>query len=145
MPTPQWVGGQAVVEGVMMRHRDLMAIAYRCGDHGIGIYREKLVPLGDRYPLLRWPVIRGGVVFLESLVTGMRALNISAARVLEEEGEELASWHMVLMAFLGLGLGVGLFFILPTLLVRYLPLRSALGLNLVEGLVRMLIFWPISP
>ncbi|NMA92753.1 MAG: DUF1385 domain-containing protein [Firmicutes bacterium] len=140
MPTPQWVGGQAVVEGVMMRHRDLMAIAYRCGDHGIGIYREKLVPLGDRYPLLRWPVIRGGVVFLESLVTGMRALNISAARVLEEEGEELASWHMVLMAFLGLGLGVGLFFILPTLLVRYLPLRSALGLNLVEGLVRMLIF-----
>ncbi len=140
MSTAHWVGGQAVVEGVMMRHRDVMAIAFRRGDQTIGLYQEKLIPLGDRFPLLRWPILRGAVVFLESLITGMRALNISAAQVLEGEGEELTGWHTVLVVLLGLGLGLGLFFILPTLLVRFLPFHSAIGLNLAEGLLRLAIF-----
>ncbi len=140
MSTPLWVGGQAVVEGVMMRHRNVMAIAFRRGDQTIGLYQEKLVPFADRFPLLRWPVFRGAVVFIESLVTGVRALNISAAQVLEGEGEELTGWHTALVVCLGLGLGLSLFFILPTLLVRFLPFHSAVGLNLAEGFIRLALF-----
>ena len=140
MSKPRWVGGAAVVEGVMMRHRDKMAIAFRKKDHTIGLYRENFIPFADRFAPLRWPVIRGMVVFVESLVTSVRAMNISAAQVLEDEGEELSGWHTALVLVLGLGLGLGLFFILPTLLVRFLPLTSGIGLNLAEGVTRLAIF-----
>ncbi len=140
MSKPQWVGGAAVVEGVMMRHRDVMAIAFRRGDNTIGLYREKFVPFTERFTPLKWPVLRGMAVFLESLITSMRALNISAAQVLEDEGEELTGWQTVLVLILGLGLGLGLFFVLPTLLVRFLPFKSGIGLNLAEGFTRLAIF-----
>ncbi|HHX87689.1 MAG TPA: DUF1385 domain-containing protein [Firmicutes bacterium] len=140
MSRSQWVGGQAVVEGVMMRHHNSLAIAFRRGDQSIGLYQEELVPFSDRYPFLRWPVLRGATVFLESLVIGVRALNISAAQVLEGEGEELTTWQTVLVVCLGLGLGLGLFFILPTLLARFLPFYSPVGMNLAEGLIRLVIF-----
>ena len=140
MSKVHWVGGSAVVEGVMMRHRDKMAIAFRKGDNTIGLYEENFIPFADRFAPFRWPVIRGMVVFVESLVTSIRAMNISAAQVLEDEGEKLTGWHAALVLALGLGLGLGLFFVLPTLLVRFLPLSSGIGLNLAEGFIRLAIF-----
>ena len=140
MATSQWIGGQAVLEGVMMRHRQEMAIAYRRTDNTIGLYQEKITLLARRFPPLGWPLIRGAVAFVESLVIGVRALNISAAQVMAEEGEELKGWHTVLMVFLGLGLGVCLFFILPTYLARFLPLMHPVAYNLLEGLIRLAIF-----
>lgn len=140
MATPQLVGGQAVLEGVMMRCGSKMAIACRRGDNTIGLHQEQLFPLAKRYPFLGWPFIRGAVSFIESLILGVRALNISAAEALSEEGEELKGWHTFLMVFLGLALGVGLFFILPTFLARFLPPLPPVLLNLVEGLIRLTIF-----
>jgi len=136
----QRVGGQAVLEGVMMRYRNRIAVACRRSDDTIGVHRESLTPLAQRYPLLGWPIIRGAVTFFESLFIGVRALNISASEALAEEEEELTGWHTFLMVVLGLGLGVVLFFILPTYLVRFLPPWPPLVLNLVEGLVRLLVF-----
>lgn len=140
MNNTKTVGGQAVLEGVMMRYRDRMAIACRRSDDTISVHRETLKPLAKRYPFLGWPVIRGAVAFFEALILGVRALNISAAEALAEEEEELTGWHSFLMVVLGLGLGVSLFFILPTYLVRFLPAWPPIWLNLTEGLVRLVIF-----
>ncbi len=140
MNNPQKVGGQAVLEGVMMRYSDRMAIACRRADDTISIHQENLKPLAKKFAPLGWPVIRGAVAFFEALVLGVRALNISAAEALAEEEEELTGWHSFLMVVLGLGLGVSLFFILPTYLVRFLPEWSPITLNLIEGMVRLLVF-----
>ncbi len=134
------VGGQAVLEGVMMRYNDRMAIACRRTDDTISIHREDLKPAASRFAPLGWPVLRGAVAFFESLILGVRALNISASEALAEEEEELTGWHTFLMVVFGLGLGIGLFFILPTYLVRFLPDWPPIWLNLIEGMVRLLIF-----
>lgn len=140
MSSPQFVGGQAVLEGVMMRHLNSMAIAYRRADNTIGLHRETVVPLAKRFPPFGWPVIRGAVSFFESLVIGVRALNISAAEAMAAEGEELKGWHTFLSVFLGLGLGIALFFILPTFLASFLPEMRGVLYNLFEGLIRLSIF-----
>lgn len=140
MNNSPWVGGQAVLEGVMMRYRNRMAIACRRSDNTIGIHREVITPLSERFPPLGWPVVRGAVAFFEALIIGVRALNISAAEALGEEDEELTGWHSFIMVVFGLGLGIVLFFILPTFLVRFLPSWQPVILNLIEGLIRLLIF-----
>ena len=140
MPMPQLVGGQAVLEGVMMRCGSRMAVACRRRDNSIKLHQEQLFPLAKRYPVFGWPFIRGAVSFLESLLLGIKALNISAAEALSEEGEELKTWHTYLMVFLGIALGVGLFFILPTFLLRFLPPLSPVLFNMIEGLIRLSIF-----
>ncbi len=134
------VGGQAVLEGVMMRYNDQMAIACRRTDDKITIHKETINSAAKKFAPLGWPVLRGAVAFFESLILGVRALNISASEALAEEEEELTGWHSFLMVVFGLGLGVSLFFILPTYLVRFLPEWTPIGLNMIEGIVRLLIF-----
>ena len=134
------VGGQAVLEGVMMRYQDRMAIACRRDDNSISIHSETIKPLAKKYPVLGWPIIRGAVAFFEALVLGVRALNISAAEALADDEEEITAWQTFLTVVLGLGLGVGLFFILPTYLVRFLPAWPPIWLNLIEGMIRLTIF-----
>ncbi len=141
MTRPQLVGGQAVLEGVMMRYRDRVAIACRRGDNSISLISEEKIPLARRFPPLGWPILRGMVSFFESLIIGVRALNLSAAEVLEEEGEEMQGWQTFLVVLLGLALGVGLFFILPTWVAGFLPPHlHPIVLNLAEGLLRLAIF-----
>lgn len=141
MEKPQLVGGQAVLEGVMMRHHDRIAIACRRGDNSISLISEKTVPLASRFPILGWPILRGAVAFFESLIIGVRVLNLSAAEVLQEEGEEMQDWQAFLVVLLGLGLGIALFFVLPTYLAKLVPQHwHPVILNLVEGLIRLAIF-----
>ena len=75
MTRPQWVGGQAVLEGVMMRYHDRLAVACRRSDNTINLISEKKVPLAVRYSPLGWPILRGMVSFFESLILGVHALN----------------------------------------------------------------------
>ena len=115
------IGGQAVIEGVMMRHKNTMAIAVRTPDDEISLYKETLFPAAEKFPVLKLPVLRGVVAFIESLVLGVRALTISANKALpEEEEEDLTAFQLTLTVFLAILLAVVLFFLLPTLLVRYL-------------------------
>ncbi|HHX74374.1 MAG TPA: DUF1385 domain-containing protein [Firmicutes bacterium] len=137
------IGGQAVIEGVMMRHEDRLAIAVRTPDTGIVVHEEKLVTWGQRFPVLKLPLLRGVVAFLEALVLGTRALTISANLAMPEEEEELNGWQLTLTVGAALVFTIALFFFLPTFLLRLLhgvlPARPLL-LNLLEGAVRIAIF-----
>jgi uncharacterized protein YqhQ len=137
------VGGQAVIEGVMMRHLDRLAIAVRKPDKQIFVHQETLFPVGKKYPVLKLPILRGMVAFVEALILGTRALTISANQAFEEEEEQLSGWQMTFTILVALALGISLFFFLPTVLVRLMSGNVAarpLVLNLLEGAVRISIF-----
>lgn len=154
MSNKQNIGGQAVMEGVMMRNRNRMAIACRDPEGGIKVIQQKLLPLADRYPVLGLFFIRGIIVFFESMLWGVRALNISTEQVLEAEGEEITPAFTILSVLLGLVFAILLFFFLPTYLMRFLPQalpvlqERYVILNLLEGILRIFIFvsyiWAIS-
>ncbi|HMN01822.1 MAG TPA: DUF1385 domain-containing protein [Geobacter anodireducens] len=91
------VGGQAVLEGVMMRAPRSMAIAVRRPGGDIAVKREEVPPLSERYPVVKLPVLRGAVALFTSLSMGLKALNFSANEAIaEEEGEkeEISSWAL---------------------------------------------------
>jgi len=137
------VGGQAVIEGVMMRYREKMAIAVRKPDEQIFLHRETLRPIGARYPALRLPILRGMVAFVEALFLGVRALTISASQAAADEEEELTSWQLALTVAFAMLLAVSLFFLLPTVVVRLLAgpePGTPILLNLLEGGIRISIF-----
>ena len=90
------VGGQAVIEGVMMRAKHTLAIAVKRPDGSITIKEDRLHTLAEHYPFLRWPLVRGPVVLLEALIYGIKALTYSAQASLDEEEEQLSSWSMFL-------------------------------------------------
>jgi uncharacterized protein YqhQ len=139
-------GGQAVMEGVMMRGEHDWAVAVRAPSHEIIVKRAPLTDAVYRAPALKLPFLRGLVMLWDSLGLGMRALMYSADVALQDEqGHQEAkltgplAWGTVAFSLL---LGVGLFFLLPTFLVSLLDraISSTLLSNLVEGLVRLGIF-----
>ena len=150
------IGGQALIEGILMRGPKKQAIVCRTAD-GLVEKTEELKFIKDRYPILGWPLIRGCAVFLSSLVKGMQALTYSAELVpLEEQGEPdpLDRWiqahfpeekanRLVIgtAVVLGIALSVFLFIFLPALIVGLIPAlkTSYLIRNLSEGLVRVAI------
>ena len=140
------VGGQAVLEGVMMRGVSTWAVAVRNPEGKIEISSEALVPWAKRHRLWRVPVLRGVVALGESMKIGFRALAISAnAQVPEgEEGEpeEIGGFVWGLTIFFSLLLAVGLFFVVPVGLTSLIKdrLGSPFLFWLVEGLLRTGIF-----
>jgi uncharacterized protein YqhQ len=143
MAAPVKVGGQAVIEGVMMRHLDRLAIAVRKPDKQIFVHEETLSTTGHRYPFLKLPIFRGMVAFVDALVLGTRALTISANQAFEEEEEELSGWQLTFTLIIALALGISLFFFLPTVLVGFMESRVqsySIVLNLLEGAIRISIF-----
>jgi uncharacterized protein YqhQ len=140
------VGGQAVLEGVMMRGVSTWAVAVRNPAGQIEISSESLVPWAQRHRLWRLPILRGVVALGESLKIGFKALAISANAQLEdgEEGEpeEIGGWVWGLTIALSLALAIGLFFVIPVGLTSLIKdqLGSALLFWLVEGILRTAIF-----
>jgi len=140
------VGGQAVLEGVMMRGVSTWAVAVRRPDGEVEVRSEPLVPWASRHRLWRVPVIRGVVALGESMKIGFRALAISANAQLEEdedgEKEEIGGWVWGLTIVFSLLLAIGLFFVVPvgaTSLIKD-QLGSAFLFWLVEGVLRTAIF-----
>jgi uncharacterized protein YqhQ len=138
------LGGQAVLEGVMMRGVSTWAVAVRKPDGQIDLTSEPLVSWAKRHRLLRLPVIRGVVALAESLKIGFRALGISANAQLEDEedAEPIGGWMWGVTIALSLVLAVGLFFVIPvgaTSLIKD-ELGSSLLFWLVEGILRTAIF-----
>jgi uncharacterized protein YqhQ len=137
------IGGQAVLEGVMMRGVSVWAVAVRKPDGTIDVTAEPLVSWAKRNRLWRVPVIRGVVALAESLKIGFRALAISAnAQLAEEEQEEIGGFTWGLTIALSLVLAIGLFFVVPvgaTSLIKD-QLGSPVLFWLVEGLLRTAIF-----
>src|SRR5215207_11465889 len=136
------IGGQAVLEGVMMRGVSVWAVAVRTPEGTIEIEADTVKPWAQRHRIWRLPVIRGVVALAESMKIGFKALAISANAQLEEDEdgkqEEIGGWMWGLTIAFSLALAVGLFFVIPvgaTSLIKD-QLGSALLFWLVEGILR---------
>lgn len=149
------IGGQALMEGILMRGPDRQAVVCRTAE-GLTEKVEPIKPLKERCFLFGWPVVRGVAVFADSMIKGMKALTYSAELLPEEEqekdkidlwlekklGSEKAEKAVIAVAaVLGLALAVALFIVLPTFLIGLIPgLEGQYGLrNLLEGVVKLAI------
>ena len=136
-----YYGGQAVIEGVMMRGRKARATAVR-SPHGEIILDAK--PLSPFYTswMRKTPFLRGVIVLIEALVLGIQSLLYSANVALEEEGEEVSSKVLWAMLIGSLVFGAAVFFIAPLFITRLInPAFSSSALfTLIEGLIRLAIF-----
>ena len=154
------IGGQALIEGILMRGPEKQAIVVRDQDGNLVVKVEALKMIKDRYPILGMPLIRGTVNFLAAMVSGVRALMYSADFYPEEEASEpsrfeqwlerhltskkLESAIVMLAVAMGVGLSVFLFMVLPTFLtgglLHLFPDFPMWGRNLMEGILKVLIF-----
>jgi len=141
---PVTVGGQAVIEGVMMKAPQRLCVAVRLPSGGLVLKSDPFRPLAQRFPLLGRPFLRGPVVLGETLVQGMKALSFSAQQALEEEGEEMGSWALGLTMAMAVAAGLALFVALPHLLALWLGRTSFLGFDtdslwfhLIDGVIKV--------
>ena len=143
------VGGQAVIEGVMMRDANKTATAVRLPNGEIEVETHPVTSIRERYPVLNLPLIRGSVIMVESLVIGMRALSFSA-QAAGEEDEQMTKKEIAMTILFALVLASVLFIVIPTgaahLAVAYTD--DPVVFNLIEGGIRLLVFllyiWGIS-
>ncbi len=151
------IGGQAVIEGVMMRNDEKYATAVRTPDQEIVLDKREFKSFTKRYKLLNMPILRGGVVFIESMVMGMKILTFSADffeveedantepskvdRFLERHfGDRMNDIVIGIAVVLAMVMSVGLFFILPALISQLLgPIlpEGTRWMNLIDGLIRV--------
>ena len=141
-PRRAQVGGQAVMEGVMMRGVDNWSLAVRRPDKTVYVESWPLVSFMKRYPALKLPIARGITALVESLVVGVRALTISANQSVGEEGEELTRREIGVTLVVAFGFAILVFFLAPLGITRIFrpQLGTGFGFWLVEGLVRVAIF-----
>ncbi len=154
------VGGQGVIEGIMMRSPELSAIAVRRKSGEIVYSKKRITPLSKKNKFFGWPVVRGVVSFVDTLAMGVSTITESAKMYDEEAANndmkpskfeeyvakktnknamDVAMYFAVVLALI---IGVGLFFILPTVLANFVRdyIQSSILMNLVEGVIRVLIF-----
>lgn len=139
------IGGQAVLEGVMMRAPRSLAIAVRRPDGEISVKSETVIPLSERFPITKLPIVRGAVALFSSLIIGIKALNFSANEAMAEgdEKEEINNWAIAGTMAAAFGFGILLFFIMPLYLTKLLiPIigDSNIVFNLVDGVIRVAVF-----
>jgi uncharacterized protein YqhQ len=142
----QAIGGQAVLEGVMMRGPRNWAVAVRKPDGEIAQVARSVDPLMARHWLLRLPVVRGVVALGESLAIGFRALSVSASYAAQEEAEgdeepaEIGRWALFFAFAIAIGFALMLFKVGPALLADLLPIKSGGWFVIVEGAIRVTVF-----
>jgi uncharacterized protein YqhQ len=146
------VGGQAVIEGVMMRSPSRVAVAVRHADGSLAFMERRFVSITRRVKVLAIPVVRGAVALFETLYLGISALNFSADEATRDEQQAKASADapakastlqgaaQILTVTLSMGIGVLLFVVLPARLTGWLGFHDRIGFGLVDGLFRLLAF-----
>ena len=160
-PFRTMIGGQALIEGIMMLGPDKKSIVVRRPDGGLEVKTEERRLIKDRHPSLGWPFIRGVVNFCVSMYTGVTALMYSAEFYPEDDepeepsrfekwldeklgSEKAMAFFTTLAVIVGMAFSVGLFFVLPTLLsggvMWFFPHIPLWVRNLVEGATRVVIF-----
>ena len=153
------IGGQALIEGILMRGPEKQAIAVR-GPEGLVVKEEELRLIRDRYPVLGLPLVRGSVTFLDSMVKGVKALMFSADYFPEEEAgaeepskfekwldeklgnEKMEKLVIALSVVMAVCFSVGLFMLLPTFLASFVEkvTDSVLARNLADAALRVALF-----
>ena len=149
------IGGQALIEGILMRGPEKDAIVVRAPEGLVTKVTERKF-IKDKFPILGWPIIRGMATFLSSIVTGVKALMFSADYFPDDENaqpskvdqwlekhvpaEKLQSVLVAVSVVLSLGMTLVLFMLLPTFIAGLFHAQSAALHNLIEGIVKVLIF-----
>lgn len=138
MKRPFQYGGQAVIEGVMMRGPHHIAIAVRKPDNEIALHDEPVGSYTQRYSFLKLPFIRGVVSLCESFTLGLRSLQFSANQALDsEEDGEISPWEMTLMVAVSIGFTILFFVVLPLLIRNWVADKwPPILQNLLEGGIR---------
>jgi uncharacterized protein YqhQ len=149
------IGGQAVMEGIMLRNGNRYAVAVRKKDGGIVVDVQDSVPFGEKHKWGKWPIVRGVVAFVESLVIGMKTLMWSSSFFEVEEDEKkkekeekkekksgLSGGETALTLVIAILLAVGIFIVLPTVVSNFLKrcIENAVLISLIEGVLRLGIF-----
>ena len=139
---PVQYGGQAVIEGVMMRGPKQSAIAIRLPNGEIEVTHQD-IKSWSKLPVLKLPIIRGFIALIESLIVGVKALTYSADKAVEEEGDELTWKEMALTIGIALVFGMALFVGIPTAAAHFLQewVPGVFWQNLLEGFIRLLVFF----
>src|SRR4030042_6263669 len=134
-------GGQAVLEGVMMKSRRFWSVSVRRPDKSISSHVVKEISLTNKNPVLGFFFIRGIVVLIENLALGFKALSYSANEAIGED-IKFSSKQMVVSVIIALVFVIGLFFVAPTLIGRTFSnyFKNSIVYNLLEGLIRIAIF-----
>ena len=144
--TPAPIGGQAVLEGVMMRGPSNWALAVRKPDGEIAEVNRPIHSVMTRHWVFRLPIIRGIVALGESLAIGFRALAISANYAAQEEGDEgevtteLSRGSLIFAFAIAIGFALMLFKVTPALITNWLPIDTTGWFVIVEGIIRVTIF-----
>ncbi len=139
-------GGQAVIEGVMMRSSKHVAIAVRKPDGSISIKKEKIKSLSDRLTFFKWPFLRGMLGLVEMMSIGIRALSYSAQESGGSVDEELSWWHTAVSIGFALVFALALFKFVPLLIATLLERMSVLVqehyllFNAIDGVVKIALF-----
>ncbi|MFP4661391.1 MAG: DUF1385 domain-containing protein [Halanaerobiales bacterium] len=135
-------GGQAVIEGVMMRGSNDIAIAVRKAPDDIVLKKMKVDTIGDRFPFLKWPFIRGIVALFSSMTIGIKSLTYSASQAAEEEEEEIKPLEMIISIVVAFGFAIMLFVALPAGIISLLQpyIENNVILNLTEGIIKITAF-----
>ncbi|MFN2526407.1 MAG: DUF1385 domain-containing protein, partial [Actinomycetota bacterium] len=136
------IGGQAVLEGVMMRGPASWSVACRRPDETIAVDKFPLPSAAQRHPWLKWPLVRGCLVLGESLSIGIKALKISASHALSEEEEQLSDKQLGWTLAIAMVVFSAIFIVLPVLGTRFIvgEREKDLVFNLVEGSIRLGMF-----
>lgn len=140
MKKPFYYGGQAVIEGVMMMGPENYAVSARCPDGTISTKISKHHSIKEKFPFLRWPVIRGFVNLIEMLILGMSTITWAANQSGEEE-EELSAKEMAFAIVIALVAVIGLFMLLPVWIGTMAhEAVGDFGRSFIEGILRIGIF-----
>jgi uncharacterized protein YqhQ len=142
------VGGQALIEGVMMRAKGFIATAIRRRNGEIYVKKEPFHSLAERYPILKFPVLRGGIGLIEMLIIGIRALNLSAEIAIEDLGDgtngqkrkKTSSISLIFTMVVALSIGIAVFFIAPLSIATYFfnVESHVVAFNLLTGGIRII-------
>ncbi|MBN1352435.1 DUF1385 domain-containing protein [candidate division KSB1 bacterium] len=150
------VGGQAVMEGVMMRSPHTVSVAVRKADGTIILQKKPYESLTKRNKILGMPIFRGGIILIESMVLGIKALTYSGDIAMQDEKQKdakeesssenkkkeslLSKLWMVFMVIFSFGIGLLIFFYIPLVLTELLGAESGLMFNLIDGVIRLAFF-----
>lgn len=148
VPPRPAIGGQAVLEGVMMRGPASWSVACRKPDESIAVESHPLPSLAERHPWLKWPLMRGVMVLGESLSIGIKALMISANHALDEEDEQLSDKQLGWTLGTAMVMFSAIFIVLPVFGTRLveniagsnLSEEQPLVFNIIEGAIRLGMF-----
>ncbi len=147
---PTHIGGQAVLEGVMMRGKYNWAVAVRTPDGSIHTEQHDLHSAAEKRGWMRKPIIRGVVALVETMSLAMKAFSVSASLAGETEEEQLTPKEVTFSLVVGAGLAIGLFIVLPAVLTNLFvsATESPFAWNIIDGVLRVAAFfiyiWAIS-